>query len=332
MQRFGAIVVSAIVVTLAGGVAAADAPPRTQKQQEADKLFAEGRELLVTKKDPKAACEKFELAATADPTAAGTMLNLGLCYEELGKTHTALKWFRRAQSQASEAGLPDHEDAAKKHTADLVIKVPVISIAFGGATPTDPHVRIDSEEIPAADFAHVEIDPGDHAIEVRAPHRKLSRGHITVAPRDPRKAEAVEVKIALEEGEPTVVVDKGRNRRLVAVGLGIVALGAWTFDFAYGIHESRLYHCAVDSNKTCSETANVNPGQDRTNYANDRVNALKYTGTTVFILGTAALAAGAYLFFTAPGKVTVDQVGGERVSVAPYLAPSQVGLAITGGF
>ncbi len=327
MGRLGAVVVAML---LGGGVASADTPPRTQKQQEADKLFAEGRELLVNKKDPKAACEKFELAATADPTAAGTMLNLGLCYEELGKTHTALKWFRRAQTQASESGLPDHEDAAKKHTADLVNKVPVISIAFGGPPPTEPRVRIDNEEIPADDLAHVEIDPGDHVIEVRAPHRKLSRGHINVSPRDPKISEAVEVKIGLEEGEPTVVVDKGRNRRFIALGLGIAALGAWTFDFAYGIHESRLYHCIVD-NKSCSETAGL-MGMDRTNYANARVNDLKYQGTTVFIVGTAALAAGAYLFFTAPGKVTVDQLGGDHVSIAPVLAPSQVGLAISGGF
>ena len=343
MQRLGAVLVVAIVsigslVSLVGP-ASADAP-RSPKQQEADKLFAEGRELL-TKNDYKGACAKFELAATADPTAAGTMLNLGLCYEQLGKTHTALNWFRRAQTQASEAGLPDHEDAAKKHTADLITKVPVISITFGGAGAADPHVRIDSEDISAADLAHVEVDPGDHVIEVRASHRKLSRGHITVAPRDPAVAEAVEVKIALEEGEPTVVVDKGRQRRFVGVGLGVVALGAWTFDFFYGISKSRRYHCAIDPvpSTDCNtatdpndSTKKFNPVAANTNYANDRVKDLQYKGTAVFIVGAAALAAGAYLFFTAPGKVTVDQVGGERVSVAPYLAPSQVGLAITGGF
>ena len=330
MQRLGAVVVALVSLV---AVASADAPQRTEQQQKADKLFAEGRELLVNQKDPAAACAKFELAATADPTAAGTMLNLGLCYEQLGKTHTALKWFRRAQTQASEAGLPDHEDAAKKHTADLITKVPVISIAFTGAPPTDPHVRIDSEEIHADDLAHVEVDPGDHVIEVRAPHRKISRGHITVAPKDPAHAEAVEVKIGLEEGEPTMIVDKGRKRRFVAIGLGATALAAWTFDFFFGIYESDHYHCAkdaLDRGSTCKYTSAT--GADLTKYANDRVDALKYTGTTVFVIGAAALAAGAYLFFTAPGKVTVDQMGSERVSIVPVLGPSQVGFAVSGGF
>jgi hypothetical protein len=327
MQRLGFV-----VAMLVCGVARADAP-RTQKQQEADKLFAEGRELLVNQKNPKAACEKFELAASADPTAAGTMLNLGLCYEELDKPHTALKWFRRAQAQASEQGLPDHEDAAKKHTADLVNKVPVISIGFSGAMPTEPHVRIDNDEIPAGDLSHVEIDPGEHAIEVRAPHRKVSRGHITVAPRNPKVAEAVQVTIALEEGEPTMVVDRGRKRRLTAIGLGIGAVAIWTGDFIFGVYESNRFHCAkdaLDTMMTCGDTKAT--GAALTKYANDRVDALKYTGTAIFIVGAAALAAGAYMFFTAPGKVTVDQYGSEHVSLAPIIAPDQVGFAISGGF
>lgn len=328
MQRLGSVVVALFALR---GIAVAEAP-RTQKQQDADRLFAEGRDLLTNKHDAKAACERFELAATEDPTAAGTMLNLGLCYEELGKTHTALKWFRRAQTQASESGLPDHEEAAKKHTADLVTKVPVIAIVFGGATPTDPHVRIDTEQISADDLAHVELDPGDHLLEVRASHRKISRSHITIAPRDPKVSDVVEVKVALEEGEPTIVVDAGRTRRLVGIALGVVALGAWSFDFLYGIHESSQYHCAKDEIDNPMKPCSARGTQSAVDYANARVDALKFTGTTVFVVGAAALAAGAYLFFTAPGKVTQDQVGGEHVSIAPVIMPGQIGFALTGGF
>jgi len=324
MERLGIVV----AVTLCGGLAYADAP-RTQKQQEADKLFAEGRDLLVNKKDPKAACEKFELAAADDPTAAGTMLNLGLCYEELGKIHTALKWFRRAQTQASESNLPDHEKAAKDHTDDLSKKVPVVSIAFVGPPPVDAHVRIDADEISLNDLAHVEVDPGEHVVEVRAPHHKLSRQRLTFALKDPAHQDAVEVKVAMEPGEPTSVVDRGRNRRLVAYGLGAVALGAWTFDFFYGLSKSRNYHCAVDVSPDSSCSTAV---AGDTNYANAQVHSLKVTGNIVFFAGAAALAAGAYLFFTAPGKVTVENVSGERLGIAPLLAPDQVGLAITGGF
>ena len=282
------------------------------------------------KHDPAGACAKFELAAAADPTAAGTMLNLGLCYEQLGRPHSALKWFRRAQTQASEAHMADSEAAAKQHTADLVAKVPVIAIVFTGAAPVDaPRVRIDSEEIGADALAHVEIDPGEHVIEVRATHRKLSRGKITIAPRDPKVSEAVEVKVALEEGEPTLVVDRGRTRRFVGIGLGAVALGVWTVDFFYGISKSKAYHCAVDDSpgKDCKPTLKGN-----VEYANDRVSDLRYKGSALFVGGALALAAGVYLFVSAPGKVTVDQYGGERMSIAPVIGRDQLGFALTGGF
>lgn len=315
----------ALVALLASGTALAD------RKQDADKLFKEGRALLNAH-DPKGACEKFELAIAADPTAAGTMLNLGLCYEQLGKPHSALKWFRRAQTQASESGRLDSEEAAKEHTADLANKVPVVSIVFTGAQPTDtPRVRIDDEVV--AELAHVEVDPGDHVIEVRAAHRKLSRGHIQIAPRDPKRAEAVEIKVALEEGEPEVIVDRGKRQRLVAYGLGVVALGAWTFDFFYGVSKSRRYHCAIDpvpNPGDCNNDQMVNPVRNNIPYANDRVNDLKYKGTAIFVGGALALAAGIYLFVSAPGKTSVESVSG--VSIAPVVSPDQVGFAIAGGF
>lgn len=320
---------SLALVALLSGTALAD---RTPKQQEADKLFKEGRERLNAH-DPKGACEKFELAIAADPTAAGTMLNLGLCYEQLGKPHSALKWFRRAQTKASESGRLDSEEAAKQHTADLANKVPVISIVFTGAPPSDtPRVRVDDELVGADELAHLEIDPGDHVIEVRAAHRKLSRGHIQIAPRDPKVNEAVEVKVALEAGEATVVVDRGRNQRLVAYGLGVVALGAWTFDFFYGVSKSKRYHCAIDPlpNDDCYNADKVDPVRNNIAYANDRVNDLKYKGTAIFVVGAAALATGIYLFVSAPGKTSVESLSG--VSLAPVLAPDQVGFAIAGGF
>src|SRR3954471_24423933 len=96
-----------MVVCAVAGLASADTP-----QQQADKLFAEGRELLTVKNDAKGACEKFEAAIQLDPTATGTMLNLGLCYETLGKYAKSLYWFRKAQAAAAEARLAEYKDAA----------------------------------------------------------------------------------------------------------------------------------------------------------------------------------------------------------------------------
>src|SRR5262245_44944110 len=93
---------------------------------DADRQFAEGRELLA-KNDPKAACEKFEAAIKIDPTATGTMLNLGLCYENLKKYATSIFWFRKAQASAAENKLAEYEEAAKKYTVNIAPKVPTLT-------------------------------------------------------------------------------------------------------------------------------------------------------------------------------------------------------------
>src|SRR6478736_4072635 len=104
---------------LSGGSASAQpiAAPGSQ-QEKADALFEEGRKLLG-ENDATGACEKFNQAIQLDPTAAGTMLNLGLCNQNLGKFKTALYWFRKAQARATETNLPDHEKAARLHTTEL---------------------------------------------------------------------------------------------------------------------------------------------------------------------------------------------------------------------
>src|SRR5688572_2153265 len=159
MKRLAILVVCA----LAAPVAAQNNP----SQAEADKFFAEGRDLLVNKKDAKGACEKFEKAIALDPTAPGVMLNLGLCYEMQEKFATSLYWFRKAQFAAAEAKppLPEYEEAAKQHTQQLVDKVAVAKIDVSQAPP-DVRVSIDGRPVRPADYLRLEVDR-DSTIEAR---------------------------------------------------------------------------------------------------------------------------------------------------------------------
>ena len=317
------LAVALSIVSFAGWVHA-DAPTNG-KQVEADKLFTEGRDLLA-KKQVKEACEKFEHANQLDPLATGTKLNLGLCYEELGKYHTALKWFRDAQARAAETNLPAYEQAAKEHTRDLAAKVPSITIEFAGA-PVNPQVTLDGDAIAAGDYAHVEVDPGAHVLVARAAGKKTARREFSIV-------EKTQQTLSLEmvDGSSTIVVDPGKHRRYAAYGLVAAGGGAWVFTLVYGLAKQAEFNCfSTDSNAKCSASDLTRKATlDKTaqlKIANNAVDKLNLWGTTSFVLGALAIGGAATLYFTAPERHTV-----ESTAFIPVIGPDQVGFAVSRGF
>ena len=95
-----------------------DAQPPAARPSPAMVAFEEGRALLEAGKYEEA-CAKFTASITDDPDAPGTLLNLGLCNEKLGRTATALAWYRKAQFRSAEARKSADEDAAKQRTIEL---------------------------------------------------------------------------------------------------------------------------------------------------------------------------------------------------------------------
>lgn len=146
------------------------APAAFADTSAADKLFVEGRDLLKNKQF-KAACEKFHAANAIDPAAPGVMLNLGLCYEGLGKKATSLLWFRKAQTAASEATprATDYENAAAEKKAALAAQVATLKIDTNGIPP-EVEILVDGVRQDRDQLASpVELDQGTHKIEARAP-------------------------------------------------------------------------------------------------------------------------------------------------------------------
>jgi tetratricopeptide (TPR) repeat protein len=290
------------------GIASAD----PEKQKRADQLFVEGRQLL-NNKQPAEACEKFKEAIALDPVAAGTMLNLGLCNEELEKYHSALVWYRRAQTRASETNLPDHESAAKEHASKLASLVPAIALDF---TPPvkGAHVKVDGDKVEDKDFAHIELDPGHHIIEVRAPGKKTANVDFEVEARKTSKAATDKlVQISMVDGEADVIVDPGKKRRRIAYGLGAAGIATLAFTLTYCIVERLDYNSAKDSGDIGA--------------ANNDVHHLRTVGTTTFFVGAALVGAAAYLYFTAPEKPVAEQT-----AWAPIVGPDQLGFAVSGSF
>jgi hypothetical protein len=293
-----------IAIATAAGTASAETP-----QQQADALFAEGRDLLMNKKDAKAACEKFEAAIALDPTAPGVMLNLGLCYETLEKYATSLYWFRKAQAAAAEAKpqpLVEYENAAKLHTTDLGQKVATLKIDAAQAPP-EVRVSIDGRPVLPSEYARVEVDPAS-VLEARAPGKQTFRHTVEVNGQD-----AGTVQIVMSDEVAAPLIDPGKGRRRAAYILGAAGVVAWGASLAYGLSVRKAYE---------DEEAPYD-GSDGYDVAQRR---LRIWGTGIFAAGTIAVGAAFYLYFTAPKAYR------EQNALAPVVGRDLLGLSFSGSF
>jgi hypothetical protein len=309
--------VLAVTCALAATVLAepTSAPLSPAQQKRADELFEQGRDLM-NKKDPAGACKKFDEAILLDPLAAGTMLNLGLCNEQLGKYKTALYWFRKAQRRATETNppLPDHERAAKQHTADLVNKVATVKLAFPSGEPDGMRVKVDGEEIPRVDFDQVEVDPGHHVLSAGAPGKKIVRQDFDVQGHGGET-----LPLAFVDGDNTIIIDRGKPRRRNGMIVGIAGAGALvTAGIVIGV-ETREYNNAKDGARMGNAS-----DLDTTKHA---ASVVRWVGTPLVVGGIAAIAVGSYLYFGAPAQERIDQT-----VFAPTIGRDHLGFAISGSF
>jgi hypothetical protein len=286
-------------LSLGGPVAIADPAPSA-----ADRLFDEGRALMTAGK-PAEACPKFEASLKLDPAAAGTMLNLGLCYEQTGKPRSALVWFRRAQARASEANLMVQEKAAKEHTRTLAARVPILTLSFAAAPPADVQVTLDGATVPSTDWARVEVDPGSHVLEVTAPDATPWRKAVEV---EATGSQTIEVG-ALEAAPDPAVGARHRGKVLTVVGGGVLALS-----LGYDLIERSHYNSVKATNPSS---------------ANASATRVRWIGTGVGAVGIAVAAVGVYGWLTAHPRSSGEA---EHARVVPLVGGDQVGVAFVGGF
>ena len=279
-----------VIAAIASVSSAAHAQPAGPEQATAH--FDAGRRLLAEGK-PGEACAEFEQAIKLDPTAAGTMLNLGLCNEQLHRDATALRWFRKAQARASETGLDEHERAAKMHTGNLSQLVPTVSITATSA-PAGATIAIDGAVIDPTELAHVELDPGQHVVELHAPGHPDVRETISIHEGDHRALELMPAATP-----PSAPVD--RSRAYWLLGGAAVAGGAC---LALGLYEQS----AGGSDPSCAGGGSCSERDIQ-----------RYGGTTLFVGALVLAGFGGYYLFASPHE--------HAVAVAPVVSSHGGGLA-----
>lgn len=138
---------------------------RVAAAETADKMFREAKKAMDAGDYPRA-CPLFEESQRLDP-GGGTLLNLALCQEKLGKIATAKKTFEEAAARAREGGRADRLGEASSHIAALEPKVPTLVLVSARPLAQLGKVTIDGRAVHADELnARLPLDPGTHAVRV----------------------------------------------------------------------------------------------------------------------------------------------------------------------
>jgi serine/threonine-protein kinase len=308
----------------------------------AQAAFDLGKQLMVDGRFAEA-CPKFEESLRIQ-SGVGTMLFLAACYEKLGRTASAWAQFREAESLAGRVNDPranvarERANALEPKLAKLRILVPA---SLRGLSNLE--VKRDETRVGAGVFdAPIPVDPGPHRISVNAAGKKTWSGDVQIAPEDPRAT--IQLPAQLDDapaGEPSSAPprasdvaegdDPGKTQRiagLVTGGVGVVGLGvAGIFGL---VASSKLDDSNADGHCHGADGNHCDPiGTSARNDARDAATV----STVAFIVGLAAVAGGAVLYFTAPKPPA--RSAARATIVAPWItaptreAPnSAVGISI----
>ncbi len=148
----------------------------------AEALYREGKQLLVEGR-AQLACGKLETSHTLEP-AIGTLLLLGHCYEQVGKTASAWAPFRSAESLARVSGQLDRSELARVRAESLEPRLSRLQIVQPGAEDVRSwSIREDDRELAAGVLgAAIPVDPGPRRLAVSAPGYEGWSAQVTVPP------------------------------------------------------------------------------------------------------------------------------------------------------
>ncbi|MBS2013943.1 MAG: hypothetical protein JST00_13725 [Deltaproteobacteria bacterium] len=160
----------------------ASADPSVTDRAVAQTAFDEGRSLYDSGRHAEA-CEKFAISRKLDPKL-GTIMNLAICYERVGRLASAYAELGEAQSLARREG---RGAVVKDALARAQAIAPRLPRARLRVDPSVAELSIDGTRLdPAAWKEDVPLDPGRHTIRASAP------GHASV-----------DIELTAEEGATT---------------------------------------------------------------------------------------------------------------------------------
>jgi hypothetical protein len=321
-RRLGLTVVAAGFVTFASLNAHAQVGSGVSNEMRAEYLFRSGEKKFDSGRHAEA-CADFTESLRLGPKL-GTLLNLALCHETIGKPATAWSEFHHGAAWAAQNGQKDRHDFAMQHALALETKLPRVLLQL----PTDralSSVDVDGEPLPDSRwYLPIFLDPGEHSVTLSAPgkQRGTVKFRVIASPTEQLvsvPALADDVTLAPPVIKPVPPSDPDRTRRLA----GLVTLGAGGLGLALGLTFGLLAVSKRDEiGSRCVGNRCTVEGSDL--YRAAQSNAAIATWSTV--IGVGAAAVGGWLVFTSHPAIP----GRPSVGMAPR--PGGAALGVWGAF
>ncbi|MEZ4223418.1 MAG: hypothetical protein R3B13_20900 [Polyangiaceae bacterium] len=329
---------AAVLALATLGPTIARAEPTASERAMATQLFDDA-EKAMARKDYATACPKYHESNRLDPQL-GTLLHLGDCYEQAGKTASAWAAFK-ASIEIASARKDARERVAQERTAALEKVLSRLTISVAGEV-AGLEVKLDDQVIGQPLWGSATpIDPGSHVVVVSAQGREDRRYDVAIAA-GAQQTLSVEAGAAIETPEvapppdaspqPAPAVpsqsaplaappqrDSGTGSPTlgyVALGVGIagVVVGGVTGATVFGKKDTIESHC--DANKTCDAE-----GLD----AADSARTLSTVSTVSFVVGAVGVGAGMYFLLSGGGSEP-------RTAVSTQFRPGGGGFALVREF
>jgi hypothetical protein len=310
----------------------------------AEALFEEGRRLMAQNKAADA-CPKFAESQRLDPSPA-TLLNLGSCYEKLGRIASAWAVYKQAASAANATKRADYLASAQKHSASLESRLARVTI--NAAAPVDGmEIKRDGVMVGRGEWGvAIPVDPGSHVLEAIAPKKLPYKSTFDVKEEGTLQNLTVPALDDAPEAAPTTVTPpptttttaspsttgptstspmgttegegahRGNSQRWVATvvgGVGVigVVVGSVMATRAKSKYDESLKSCPNDKNLCTADGVSQR----------DDARAAGTQATVALGVGAVAMVAGVVLWFTAP-KSNVATTGPATARVRFEVAPT----------
>jgi hypothetical protein len=240
------------------------------------------------------------------------LLNLGDCYEKLGRTASAWAVFRDAEASAHRTADHLRAEAAHARVVALEPRLSRLTIVVPREENDSITIRRDGAVVsPGLWGASLPVDPGRITIEAAGPGKKAwsSTVDVTTTPSasvsvpmledDPGARASLASSTAPREAPsghgPETKSAPYRTAAVVAGGLGIAAavIGTVFGTMALSKRDQALTYCSADHR--CDPPAFP---------LRDDARSAGTISTVAFVTGGVALAAGLVLWFAAPSRTT----------------------------
>jgi hypothetical protein len=318
ISRFVITALITTAFTLGLLLATGEARAEPTDEQKAMALFEQGRKLAKDGKCNEAISPLLESVRYAE--GVGPLLNLGHCYESLGKTASAYRYFLRAQEVAI-AHDDKRKDEAKERVKTIEKELSTLTIhvpASVRTSTTDIHISVDGDAWKSERWdTAVPIDPGAHEIEIGMASRPKEKSTVTVRDKGDRVSFRVSApttsagsETTATTGPPSPAARRDENRegppsssssspqRTVGLVTGGVGIGGLALGTIFGVISLSAHSTVVGRCATYPRC----PEADRPELQdlNSRAETTGTISTISFVTGAALLALGATLFLTAP--------------------------------